>query len=973
MNPEQWEKLKELHALAIELPAAERASFLDAECKGDGELRAELESLLAHAEPELLDERPVWAKLVLDAWPRRDLTGTDLSHYKIQSLIGVGGMGEVWLAKDQQLGRNVAIKILPTEFSADAERVRRFEREARAASALNHPNILTVHEIGRLDDVHFIVTEFVDGETLRQRLKAGPLTLAEALKIAVQISEALAAAHEIGIVHRDIKPENIMLRRDGYVKVLDFGIAKWIERRRHDAGPPEAERRAIAQPLRLGEITVTQQGKTPGTLGYMSPEQAAGLPVDVRTDVFSLGVMLHEMVSGQAPFAGATSLEAVQAILEREPPPLPPEVPAELAPIVHRALAKKRADRYQTARALQADLTQLQQQWAAPHAGTDHTEGRTLSVASPASPVANRLWLRQVAIGLLVLIALGFGAWRLAPLLNRHPPPEPEISLSKIVDGAGIGEAAISPDGQYVAYTLHEVKPPSVWVKQLATQKTVELVPPAAQAEYSAPTFAPDNRTLYFLRYDAQRDVKELYRVPVTGGTPQRVLEGIDSPVAVAPDGQQLAFIRFNRPQKESALVVRQLDGSNERQLVTRQEPSKLFVGRPAWSPDGNSIAYAVGTSKTTQDYQLYETPVTGGTERLLTTDRWPFVKQMIWLKDRRGLILLADTPRTFILHLSFPAGHKRRLTSEFVSELEDFHSLTMTADETALVTVRAESMHKVQVLSGNKLSQTVLLDSGKQEGHDGLGWMPDGRIVYASKKDGPPTIACIDAEGKNLRRLPFIGTEADAPSASADGRYLVYSAVNTQSSGQTTRNIWRMNADGSQPQQLTFGQNEIDPRCSPDNRWVVYAVYQDNGRRSLWKVPLTGGPAVPLTPESAANPNAAFAPDGKLLAYYHRGAENQHKRIHIVSVETGQLVQTLAIPHTAYLLQWINAGLCFAEIRQGVTNLWRLPLDGRPAAPMTDFRADVITQFAWSPDGTQLLCARRSQNDNVLLLRDFK
>lgn len=970
MNPEQREKLKELHAAAIELPAAERSSFLDVECYGDAELRAELESLLVHAEPELLDERPVWEKLALEALPRRDLTDTELSHYKIQSLIGVGGMGEVWLAKDIVLGRKVAIKILPPEFSVDAERVARFEREAHAASALNHPNILTVHEISTRDDVHFIVTEFVDGETLRQRLQAGPLALPEALKIAGQISEALAAAHEAGIVHRDIKPENLMLRRDGYVKILDFGIAKVTGMRNAEFGlrneTAELNRTADNPQSEISHSVFrtpqsTLPGSTMGTPGYMSPEQARALVVDARTDLFSLGVVLCEMITGSAPFVGATSQETIEAILEHEPPPLPPVAPTELAQIVRRALCKNRDDRYQTARALLADLTRLQPP-------THHAEP-----SSPAPPTANLRWLRPVAIGLLALVALGFGAWRLAPLLNRRPPPEPEISLSKIVDGAGIGEAAISPDGQYVAYTQHEVKEPSLLVKHLSTQNTVVLVPPSPKMEYHAPTFAPDNQTIHFLRYDANRDVKELCRVSVTGGTPQRVLERIDSPVAVSPDGQQLAFIRYNRAQKESVLLVTRLDGSHERQLITRQEPGKLFVGRPAWSPDGSSLAYAAGTVISANDYQLYEIPSGGGTERLLTADLWRCIFELVWLKDRRGLILLADNPEVFVWHLSLPEGRKRRLTTEFVSELEGFHSLTLTADETTLATVRKEFLFKVQVLSGKHLSQTVLLDEGKQEGHDGLGWTPDGRIVYASKKDGPPTIASIGADGKNLHRLPFIGTEADAPFASADGRYLVYSAVSTQPSGQTTRNIWRINADGNDPQQLTFDQNEIDPRCSPDNRWVVYAVHDDNGRRSLWKVPLAGGPAVQLTPASAANPSAAFAPDGKWLAYYHRGAETQHKRLHIVAVETGQLVQTLAISHKAYLLQWPKAGLCYAEIRQGVTNLWRLPLDGRPAEQMTDFKADVISQFAWSPDGTQLVCARRSQNDNVLLIRDFK
>lgn len=224
-----------------------------------------------------------------------------------------------------------------------------------------------------------------------------------------------------------------------------------------------------------------------------------------------------------------------------------------------------------------------------------------------------------------------------------------------------------------MAYTQYEVKEPSLLVKHLSTQNTVLLVPPSPQMEYHAPTFAPDSHTLYFLRYDASREVQELYRVPVTGGTPQHVLARLDSPVAVSPDGQQLAFIQFNRPQKESARLVTRLDGSHERRLITRQEPAKLFVGRPAWSPDGSSLAYAAGAARSANDYQLYEIPTAGGIERRLTADLWTFVFDVAWLKDRSGLILLADNPQTFVWHLALPEGRKRRLTTEFVSELAGF------------------------------------------------------------------------------------------------------------------------------------------------------------------------------------------------------------------------------------------------------------------------------------------------------------
>jgi eukaryotic-like serine/threonine-protein kinase len=356
MTPERWQQVKQIFHDACERAPEERAVFLDAACDGDAELRREIESLLATHERagDFMQQPPLNMALAGgsgDAEAEIE-AGRMINHYQVERRIGSGGMGEVYLAHDTRLGRRVALKLLRAEFTRDDERVRRFEQEARAASALNHPNILTIYEIGRMGETNFIATEFVAGETLRALITRGELTLGLALDIAQQTASALAAAHHAGIVHRDIKPENIMVRPDGYVKVLDFGLAKLSERLE-----------ATTKVSRLGfEAVKTQPGIVMGTVSYMSPEQARGYDVDARSDIFSLGVVVYELIAGREPFTGASDNDVIVALLNQEPPRLNHlirRLPRELPGIVGRALVKAPDERYQQVAELQSDLKEL--------------------------------------------------------------------------------------------------------------------------------------------------------------------------------------------------------------------------------------------------------------------------------------------------------------------------------------------------------------------------------------------------------------------------------------------------------------------------------------------------------------------------------------------------------------------------------------------------------------------------------------
>jgi serine/threonine-protein kinase len=410
MTPERYQQIGQLFHEALDLEPDQRAAFLAQACADDEDLRQEVESLLASNEQAAAfiaaPALAVAARELAEA-PGPASIGQRIGHYQVLSQLGAGGMGEIYLAEDQRLRRKVALKLLPARFTQDAERVRRFEQEARAASALNHPNILTIHEMGEVDERHYLVTEFIDGQTVRQKMKHAGLELGEALEIAVQAASALAAAHEAGIVHRDVKPENLMLRRDGYVKVLDFGLAKLTE--------PSAQANET-QALTAGEVS-TEAGLVMGTVHYMSPEQARGQKVDARSDIFSLGVVLYEMIAGRAPFEGATSSDVIAALLAKEPLPLTqflPEVPVELERIVTRALRKDREERYQTVNDLLLDLKGLRQEL--------NLRAKDLPLAGivAASGLSRMAWA-----AVIVVVLAGLGSW----LLWRHPPAgsQPEI------------------------------------------------------------------------------------------------------------------------------------------------------------------------------------------------------------------------------------------------------------------------------------------------------------------------------------------------------------------------------------------------------------------------------------------------------------------------------------------------------------------------------------------------------------------
>ncbi len=993
MTPERYQHISELCYAALQLEPDQRKAFLDQACSDDQALRREVESLLSYQqEAEDSFDTPALEVAARLLAKEQAMAGRQLGRYQILSLLGVGGMGEVYLAHDSQLRRQVALKLLPGEFTRDRERVQRFHQEARAVSSLNHPNIVTVFEIGQSDGLHFIATEFIDGQTLRQRMMQAPLKLPEALEVAIQTAQALTAAHEAGIVHRDIKPENIMLRRDGFVKVLDFGLAKLV-------GPLRVEALTITASGTGGQVS-TDPGKVVGTPRYMSPEQVRGERVDRRTDIFSLGVLLYEMIAGRAPFEGATPSEVIAAILHVEPLPLArfaPDVSPELERIVKKALRKEREERYQSVKELLLDLKSCKEELAfearlvSAHRFADHAEtptessgGRvgaetaeqpTLLLGATTHSVSSAAYLvgaisrhkrgATLALATFVVIVAGLAfAWSRWGAEREQTGPFRMDRLTRLTTTGKAGRVALAPDGKEVVYSVVEAGQQSLWLRQVGTSSEIQIIPPD-KVDYTGLTFARNGAFIYYVR--REQNAGHLYQATKLGGAPRRLLGNVDSPITLSPDGKQLAFVRRNANAGEYVLMIAQADGSSEQRLAVRRHPDVFRMSGPSWSPDGKLIACGVERLTGTTLQTVVGVRVADGGEEALTAHQWENVGQVAWLADGSGLLVAATEAQeslTQVWSLAWPGGETRRITHD----LNAYANLSLSADAATLTTVRRDQFVYIWVAPAGDASRAVQITTGVQrdDGIRGLAWTPDGRIVYRSSAGGNPNIWIRAADGTENRQLSADAHQNLDPTVAPDGRAIAWT------SGRTgIRNIWQMNPDGSNLKQLTRGAGEWFPQFTPDGKWLIYqALAADEQDRLLWKMPLDGGAAVPLTDRPSYAP--VISPDGKLIACNYRPVAGAPIQVAVIPVVGGMPLQTFDLSGAQDRpLRWTPDGRALAYIitRNGVSNIWSQPLAGGGPKPLTDFKTQEIFNFVWSRDGQQLALSRGVTNSDVVLL----
>lgn len=929
VTPERYRQVNALADAALQMTAGRRATFLNEVCGSDRELRQQIEALIAaeSGAPAYL-EKPLLEELAGDmlARPERELAGRRIENYEVLSRLGSGGIGEVWLARDLTLHREVALKLLSPRFASSPYHTRRFQQEARAASALNHPNIITVYEIGVAEGALFIAEERVEGETVRQRMIREPMPLAEILNIGAQAAAALGAAHAAGIVHRDIKPENVMLRPDGLVKVVDFGLARYVEPVTDDGSPG----------------TWSNPGFVLGTVRYMSPEQARGLAVDGRSDQFSLGVMLYEMAAGAPPFLGATSADTLAAILQADPPPLSP---AAFDRVVRRCLAKDPDARYGSAEELRVDL---------------------LALAAP-PPVARKPWglvtAACAAVALLAAIVL---------FANRTRPASPfeQMRITRLVTRGDVTDVAISPDGSALAYVVPEKAGESIWIRKTASQQE-NLAVSAEAGEHSGLTFSPDSASLYYRRRGAEGS-GDLYRVSMKGGAPVRVSASVSGAASVSPDGRRIAFVRLDPATWQSSVMVAKADGSGESSLRTLQRPRSFDNHQLAWSPDGASLAvFEVESARYSEmSFHLVEIRVADGSQRAITAQTWQWPRSVVW-PAKAGFLLVTAATRADDGYQVSKVRYANGAVTRVTNDLSNYDRVTVTSDGKQFATVQSETSASVWVAQGGEAARAVRVSAAPiRAARMAVAWTLGGQLIYSNATGDYRNLWKMDGDGKNPRRLTSGEGNKDQIALTRDGRYIVYKQYG---------NIWRMDTDGTHPFQLTHGPLDVHPDVAADGGSVVYASFANwspavGGEPTLWRVPIGGGEAQEIAAEPASYPR--ISPDGALLGcIYFPGKDPRISAAHVALLRldgTGGFMVLAAAPSDETEFAWSPDGkaLDYVVNAGGVGNIWRQPATGGIPRQVTRFQTDEIYAFAWSRDG-RLAAMRGTATRGAVLIEN--
>jgi serine/threonine protein kinase/Tol biopolymer transport system component len=925
-------------------------------------------------------------------------TGKKFGRYEIREKIGSGGMGEVFSAFDPELNRRVALKILNADYSADEQKKIRFRREARAASALNHPNIITIYEIGEIDSELFIATELIDGKTLREVIRRSPLHLLQTVQIAAQMADALAAAHGAGIVHRDIKPENVMVRDDGYVKVLDFGLAK-----------PTIENEGQ---LSTDEIIKTTPGLVIGSVRYMSPEQARGIKIDERTDLWSLGVVLYEMLRGTAPFDGATTSDTLANVIYQTPPSILevlPGAPAEIDSIIQKALQKEVEHRYQNARQLAADLRSLltrvehefslesQKQLARNDfsisenptiihqtASANHptqTSGPAV-VGTQTTPRAmsdrrssrRGLWAAGVV---LFMAVLAFGAFRWLDIrMDSSLTAFEKTQISRLNANGRVRLSTISPDGKYVAYVSGDVGNRSLVVRQVATDSVVTVVPPNV-LDFRTVTFTPDGNHILYTQSGKDFTVNTLYQVPTLGGVPKKLIEDVDSMPTFSPDEKRLAFIRHSSKGGTDIVFTANIDGTNLQEVVTNKETTFDFFNIAAWSPDGSKILVSAGNSigGVNKGSYLLEISLADKGFRKLSEKPWWNISDILWFNDGENLLITAreeeDGPSQ-IWRISAATGEFAAVTKD----VNNYFNIGLSKDDSTIIAVKSDAFYSVWNFSpANRAAVQIIPDSPNFEGAGGLAQTAAGKIVYTRRDAKDTHIWMADADGKNARQLTTESTDDYSPVVSPDGKYIVFGSLRSG-----TARIWKMDLDGKNKIQLTEEDptsGDYNPVITADSKYVIFnkSFVGDKQPSTLLKVPIDGGKSETiLAKDGFSSFSPQLSPDNKKIIYTAYNIENFEKKLYLAEFDGDRVGAEIATFEYNLINKFIfspdGKSLTYSSI-DGVPNLWTITLDGKQTRPLTNFTSGRVNNFAWSHDGKTLFVVRPIVNNDLILIKD--
>ena len=979
MKSKLWQKAVEVYQAALKQEPSRRGAFLHEACVGDEELLREVLSLLSGVAPvpgsldspgpEAVSPEGGHAGDSLTArrgdspLPRPSFSdiGPELGRYSILSPIGAGGMGEVFRARDRSLGREVAIKVMHQGFASSPNLLRRFEREARAAAALNHPNIATVYEVGDHGGHRFIAMELVDGRTLREMLQGKPLPTGEVVRLATQIAGGLAKAHAAGIVHRDLKPGNLMVTTDGFAKILDFGLVKRLPHTSED------------------DSEITGEGAVVGTVEYMAPEQAQAEEIDHRTDQFSLGVILYEMATGRRPFRREVPAQTLVAIIRDEPPPVTevnPEVPAGLARIIRRCMAKKPGDRYTSTADLAADLARL---------------GASTATAPRRSP-----WrLGTVAAAIFAAIAAVF--W----LTPRPEPAAPRAAPLQVIPLTSYpgreAEPAFSPDGSQVAFSWNGASPTNrdIYVKVIGSEQALRLTSDGAQD--GSPAWSPDGSRVAFLRQTSEGS--EVRLVPPTGG-PERLLAKVGVPpeygLTWSPDSARLAAADRPAPGASVGLVLVDIETGAKRPLTSFGSSAGRGDSWPTFSPDGRWLAFKRSVAPTA-NYACVM-PATGGEARQLVSTT-AITSRLAWTASGEEIISPAlavvrdadslPVPSTrsnsgappLLWRIPVDGGPARPLigTSDAmdVSVSRDGHRLAYT-QQTSNWDIWRVGLRGSATGASTRFIVSTRFDGNAQ-------FSPDGqRVVFTSARSGGFEIWSADSQGQELLRLTSLGSvgSTGSPRWSPDGRSVAFDFL---AEGDTGADVYVVDASGGPPRRVTRSPTpDVRPSWSRDGRFIYFGSHR-SGEWQVWKVPAAGGePGAARQVTQGGGYASIESRDGERLYFSRRRSvpEDPDNAIWEVPVDGGEekvVIDPLRSSDTNWDVtddgiyyvdrhesstpreHWVINFFDFASRRvREVTALQHPPrLDG-PALSV-------------SPDGRSILISQQPPEADLMLVEDFR
>jgi len=896
-------------------------------------------------------------------------------------------MGVVYEAEDISLGRHVALKFLPRDVAQSSAALERFRQEARTASALNHENICTIYEVNDYEGQPFIAMEILEGESLGERLLSRPLTNDQILDIAIQVSDALYAAHRKGIVHRDIKPANIFITLRGRAKVLDFGLAKLAR---------EHEQATVAAGATLDSPMLTSPGATVGTVAYMSPEQAKGEEVDARSDLFSFGAVLYQMATGRLPFEGPTPAVIFHAILEKNPAPpteINPSLPLAFNDVILKTLEKDPDLRCQSSAELRADLMRIRRGSSASGSSggmraertpSSSGSGSAGSIASPSPaipatetskvpPLGARdrrsRKIQRVGLGLLIGIVIwaGFALYHYLTIPRTVINPL-AMQISRLTDNGGAVSGAISPDGRYAAF-VKRGEQQSLWVIQIATGSQAQVVPPGPGYFEFHPSFSPDGNYIFYVHTDTKNfSERLLFSVPSLGGTPQRVLPDISTPISFSPDGKQIVFGHRDPGEKNGQLVVADSDGGNRHVIAERPDLAMNGVSI-SWSGDGKLIAvpeYELGKES------LSSILVFTSQGSLVKTLAEPMlVDGVAWVPDSSGMFLQCrsreSNMRSQVKFLPYPSGNLQNVTND----LNQYRDLTVTADGKALVTVGTQPSSAVFLAKvPERFPAEIVPDSNPVTSGQGYGswlqWTTDGKLLL----DDPNFHSLkMEPDGSGRIQIPDRDTNSTYPISCGPNAFVVAELVDNN------LNLFRYNQLMRERKQLTFERDAEAPVCSKDGKWVYYNDYLEGP--ALKRV-LTDGGKPEVVAMNAFNGSSLSSDDKRIAFLQFAGMNGEHKVQIVVQELNGGNKAYLPAPEVLRTPGWAPDGraLILNQATGAGSNLFYQPLDGKPAVQITHFSSEPLSilMFAFSPDGKKVAITRSRANDSdVIMFQSFR